>query len=242
MYMVTSPIDNVQVTASRRGMQFINNCYLNRLTSVRVIGHENTYFGLGIGPQSGVLTMTDISLTGSHFPLYMDTSSAVIDGLWIEMTSGTEIGAVFKGWINATALVNDPIISAETGPSTIRYAVAEVGIGSLVMNSGVIETYNHAPHVGIFGDGSVVHTAPNYSGMAPTSIFQIVTPPMYPVQLISPIQQNITVPWADSLSWIQTAPVKTNQSCTGSDKVSGISSTGTLVCSPDQGPQAMYSR
>jgi hypothetical protein len=192
IYMVSSLIDNVQVTASRRGLQFINNCYLNRLTSVRVIGHETTQFGLGLGPQSGVLTMTDISLSGSHFPFYIDTGSGVLDGLWIEQTNGTEIGAVLKGNINDTIVLSNPLISAETAPMTLRYPVVAVGMGSVVMNTSVIETYNHATHVGVFGGGSIIHTAGNYSsGMAPASVFQIVTPPQYPVQLMSPVQQNI---------------------------------------------------
>lgn len=236
MYVVSSMIDNVQVTANRRGLHFINNCYLNRLTSVRVIGSNTTQFGLGIGSASGVLTMTDVSLSGGHFPFYMDTSSGLIDGLWIEMTTGSEIGAVFKGTYNNTVVVNSPVISTETGPNTVRYAIAEVGMGSLIMNSGVIETYNGAPHVGVFGGGTIVHTGANYAGgMAPSWIYQIVTPPTYPVQLVGPIQQGMNVPWADNMTWMQAAQVKSNQSCSGTDKVSGISSTGALVCSPVQG-------
>ena len=40
----------------------------------------------------------------------------------------------------------------------------------------------------------------------------------------------MTIPWADNLSAIQNTQVKANQSCNGTDKVSGISSTGSLVC------------
>lgn len=235
MYMVNSLIDNVQVTAARRGVHLINNCYLNRLTSVRVIGSGTTQFGLGIGPQSGALSMTDISLSGGHFPFYMDASSAVIDGLWIELTEGGEIGAVLKGWVNASVVINHPVISTETGPSTVKYAVAEVGMGTVVMNGGVIETYSGAPHVGVFGGGAIIHTGANYSGMAPASIYRIVSPPTYPVQLVAPIQQNMSVPWADNMTWMQAAQVKSNQSCSGTDKVSGISSSGSLVCTAEQG-------
>jgi hypothetical protein len=235
MYMVSSLIDNVQVTAARRGFHLINNCYLNRLTSVRVIGSQTTQFGLGIGPQSGVLAMTDISLSGGHFPFYMDTSSVVVDGLWIEMTEGSEIGAVLKGLTNASAVLNHPVISTETGPSTVKYAIAEVGMGNVVMNGGVIESYG-VPHVGVFGGGSIIHNGGNYSGgLAPSSIFKIVVAPTYPVQLVGPIQQNMNVPWADNLTWMQSTLVKTNQSCGGTDKVSGISSSGSVVCTADQG-------
>src|SRR5206468_13107469 len=54
IYMVSSSIDNVQVNASWRGLQFINNCYLNRISSLQVIGNWNTQFDLGIGAASGV--------------------------------------------------------------------------------------------------------------------------------------------------------------------------------------------
>jgi hypothetical protein len=234
MYTINSMIERVQITAPRRGLHFINNCFTNRLSGVHVIGSSTTQFGIGIGPQSGVLTMADISVTGSHFPFYADTSSMLIDGLWLELTSGTEIGAVLKGIMNDSMVINHPVISSESAPDTLRYPVAEIGMGSVVMNGGVIETHNNAPHIAVFGGGSLIHTAGIYSGNStPSSIYQIVSPPQYPVQLLNPTQQNMNVPWADSLAWVQTAQVKTSQSCSGAEKVSGISSTGALVCASD---------
>jgi hypothetical protein len=232
IYTILSMIDNVEVTAAKRGLQFINNCYLNRLTSVRVVGHDTTQFGLGIGAASGVLTMMDIALTGAHFPFYMDTSSATIHGLWIELAEGTEIGAVLKGTSNGTAVINHPVFSTETNPSTVRHDIASVGMGSVVLTGGVLETANSAPHIGIYGGGSFIHSGGNYSaaGTPPASIFKIVTPTTNPIQLISPIQQWINIPWADNMAAIQAGVVKTNQNCTGNDKVSGISSTGAVVC------------
>jgi hypothetical protein len=65
----------------------------------------------------------------------------------------------------------------------------------------VIETYNGAPHVGVFGGGTIVHTGANYAGgMAPAWIYQIVTPPTYSVQLVGPIQQGMNVPRADNMA------------------------------------------
>jgi hypothetical protein len=108
-------------------------------------------------------------------------------------------------------------------------------MGNVVMNGGVIESYG-VPHVGVFGGGSIIHNGGNYSGgLAPSSIFKIVVAPTYPVQLVGPIQQNMNVPWADNLTWMQSTLVKTNQSCGGTDKVSGISSSGSVVCTADQG-------
>ena len=240
IYMVSSMIDNVTVTAARRGIQFINNCYLNRLTSVRAIGQGTTQFGLGIGPASGVLTMSDISVTGGHFPLYMDNSSGSINGLWVEMDPGTEIGAVFRGTVNSSMVIDSPVFSGETMPTTVRYAIAEVGMGSLIMSGGVIENASGTPHVGVFGGGNIVHVGANYSlvGTAPSAVYQIASVPTNPVQLLGAVQQGMNIPWADNLTWMQTSPVKTNQSCTGTDKVSGISGNGSVVCTADQGSGA----
>lgn len=205
IYMISSMIDNVQVTSNRRGLEFINNCYLNRLSSVRVIGSQTTQFGIGIGAASGVLTMTDISLSAGHFPFIMNTSSASIHGLWVELAEGTEIGAVLRGEPNGTAVINHPVFSAETNPSTVKYGLAEVGMGTTVLNGGVLDTAYGAPHVGIFGGGTLVHVAGNYSHNTsqPASVFKIVTPPTNPVQLIAPIQQGTVIPWADNMNWLQ---------------------------------------
>ncbi len=236
IYTILSLVDNVQINAYRRGLHLINDCFMNRLTSVRVVGGAATQFDLGIGPQSGVLTLTDISLAGGHFSFYQNNSSMAVHGLWVEMTSGTEIGAVFKGTLNSTAVVNNMVLNTEAAPETLRYALAEVGMGSLVLNGGVLETYNSRPHVGIFGGTAMVHVGANYAGSsAPASIYQIVNPPATPIQLIGPLQQNMNVPWADNLNWIQSSTVKTNQGCSGNDKVTGISSTGTLVCGSSTG-------
>jgi hypothetical protein len=234
IYMITSLIDNVEITASRRGLQFVNNCYLNRLTSVRVIAQSSAQFGMGFGAASGVLTMSDIVIAGAHYPFYMDSSSAVIHGLWVEMAEGTEIGAVFKGTSNSTAVIDHPVFSTETNPSTIKYGIATVGFGTLTMTGGVLETSASAPHVGVFGGGTVIHIGGNYAaaGTPPASVFQIVTPPTNPVQLIAPMQQWISIPYADNMAYMQATQVKVNQSCTGADKVSGITSTGVLTCSP----------
>jgi hypothetical protein len=97
IYMVNSRFENVTSTTYWRGIQLINNDYLNRLTSVKVIGASSTLFDLGIGPAGGVLTMSDIGLTAGHYPSYQDSGSAVINGLWVEQGTGTEIGAIFKG-------------------------------------------------------------------------------------------------------------------------------------------------
>jgi len=227
----------VQVNASWRGLQLINNCYLNRISSLQVIGHGTTQFDLGIGPQGGVLTMSDISLTGSHYPLYMDNASGTIQGLWIELDPGTEIGAVLRGIINNSVVIDHPVFSNETNPTTVRYGIAEVGIGTLVMSGGTLETSNAAPHVGVFGGGTIVHAGANYSriGTTPASVYQIVSPPLNPVQLFGPLQQNMSIPYADNMAYMQTSSVKTNQSCTGSDKVTGINSAGSLTCGTDLG-------
>ncbi|HET9699263.1 MAG TPA: LamG domain-containing protein [Terriglobales bacterium] len=234
IYVIASLIDNVEITAARRGLQFVNNCYLNRLTSVRVVAQSTAQFALGFGAASGVLTMNDIAISGAHYPFYLDSSSAVIHGLWVEMAEGTEIGAVFKGTSNSTAVVDHPVFSTETNPSTIKYSVATVGFGALTMTGGVLETSASAPHVGVFGGGTIVHVAGNYSaaGTPPASVFQIVTPPTNPVQLIAPMQQWISIPYADNMAYMQATQVKVNQSCAGTDKASGITSTGTLTCTP----------
>lgn len=205
IYMVSSMIDNVQITAARRGLAFVNNCYLNRLNSVRVVGSGSTQFGIGIGAASGVLTMSDISLSAGHFPFVMNTSSASIHGLWVEMGQGTEIGGVFRGDANSTVVIDHPVFSSETNPNTIRYGLAEVAMGTTTLSGGVIETSYGAPHIGIFGGGTFVHLAGNYSHKTstPASVFQIVTAPTNPVQLIAPMQQGTTVPWADNMAWVQ---------------------------------------
>jgi hypothetical protein len=237
MYMVTSLIENVEITAARRGLHLVNNCYLNRLTSVRVIAQGSAQFGIGIGAASGVLTMSDIVIAGAHYPFYMDTSSAVIHGLWVEEAQGTEIGAVFKGTSNSTAVVEHPVFSTETNPTTVKYSIAEVGFGALTLLGGVLETSASAPHVGVFGGGTVVHVAGNYTaaGVPPASVFQIVAPPTNPVQLIAPMQQWISIPYADNMSYVQVGSAKANQSCTGTDKASGINATGGLTCGPVAG-------
>lgn len=237
IYMISSLIDNVQVTASRRGFTFINNCYLNRLNSVRVVGQSLTQFGFAAGAASGVLAFEDLSISGGHYPFYVDTSSVSVNGLWIEATTGTEIAAVLKGDMNTSAVIVQPQISTETNPNTIRNVIAVVGAGTVVMNGGIIETSNGAPHVYVYGGGQITHVGGNYSlvGTAPATIYQIASAPMNTIQLISPIQQHMNIPWADNLSAIQASRVKTNQSCSGTDKVSGISATGGIVCSADAG-------
>ncbi|HLH05685.1 MAG TPA: glycosyl hydrolase family 28-related protein [Terriglobales bacterium] len=202
IYTVNSRFDNVMTTGYWRGFQLINNDYLNRLTSVKVIGAEKTLFDLGIGPMGGVLTMSDIALTGGHYSFYQDTGSAIIDGLWIEQGNGTEIGAVFKGWANSSLVLNHPVFSAETNPSTNRHAIAFVNMGNVVVNGGVIETSNGAPHIAVHGGTSIIHNGGNYSlvGTAPTTIFRIYTPPTNKVQLVSPMQQWMSVPWSDNMS------------------------------------------
>jgi len=237
IYVVSSMIDNVQITASRRGLQFINNCYLNRLNSLRVVGQQLTQFSVGIGAASGVLTFEDLSISGGHFPFYFDTSSVVVSGMWIEETNGTEIGVVMKGDLNTSAVIDQPEISAETNPNTVRNSIAVVGLGTTVMHGGVIETSNGAPNVYVYGGGSLTHVGGNYSliGTAPASVYQIGSPNTNGVQLISPIQQRMSIPWADNLSVVQTAQVKTNQSCTGTAEVNGIGSTGAVTCSTPLG-------
>mgnify|MGYP005810466599 CR=1 FL=1 len=239
VYMINSYIDNISITAARRGLHFVNNCYLNRLGSIRVVGQTSTQFGIGIGPASGVLTMTDINISGGHYPFYLDNSSAVIHGLWVELAAGTEIGAVLKGNVNGSVIIDGPIFSNETDPQTVKYGLVDVGLGSVILNGGAMETSSGAPHVGIFGGGTFVHTGADYNvigGTMPASIFKIVTPLTNPVRLIGAMQQQSTqVPWADNMAQIQTSDVKTNQSCSGTDKLSGISSTGSLVCTPSLG-------
>jgi hypothetical protein len=237
IYMISSTIDNVQVTASRRGFQFINNCYLNRLNSLRVVGQTTTQFAVAAGAASGVLTFEDLSISGSHYPFYVDTSSVVVNGLWIEAAAGTEIAATLKGDMNTSAVIDQPEISTETNPNTIRDVMAFVGMGTVVMHGGVIETANAAPHVYVSGGGSVTHIGGNYGliGTAPPEVYTIPSAPVNGVQLISPIQQGLSVPWADHLSSIQTSQVKPNQSCTGTDKMSGLSTTGAIVCTADVG-------
>ncbi len=202
IYMVNSRFENVATTAYWRGIQLLNNDYLNRLTSIKVTGASNTLFGLGIGPAGGVLTMNDISLTAGHYPYFQDTGSAVIDGLWVEQSNGTEIGAVFKGFANSSAVLNHPVFSAETNPSTNRHALAFVNMGNVVLNGGVIETSNGAPHIAVHGGTSIVHIGGNYSlvGAAPSTIFRIYTAPTNKVQLVAPLQQWMNVPWSDNTS------------------------------------------
>jgi hypothetical protein len=206
IYMISSMLDNVQVTASRRGLQFINNCYLNRLNSVRVVGQQLTQFGVGIGPASGVLTFQDLSLSGGHYPLYVDTSSVVINGLWVETNTGSEVAAVFKGDMNTSAVIDQPEISTETNPNSLRNMLQLINMGTVVMSGGTIETANGAPHVYVTGGGSVIHVGGNYSlvGTAPTFIYQIASAPANGIQLLSPVQQHMTLPWADNLNAIQT--------------------------------------
>jgi len=237
IYMISSMIDNVQVTAARRGFQFVNNCYLNRVSSVNVIGSSSTQFGFAAAAASGVLTVQDLTISASHFPFYADTSSVAINGLWIESSTGTEIGAVLKGDMNTSFVINQPEMSAETGPNTLRYAVAIIGVGTVVMNGGTIETSGGAPYVYVAGGGQVTHVGGTYAAMgtAPATVFQIASAPANGVQLISPIQQGAIIPWADNLSAIQTVRVKANQGCSGTSKVTGIDATGTITCSPDLG-------
>lgn len=205
IYVISSMIDNVQVTASRRGLHFINNCYLNRLSSVRVVGQSLTQFDLAVGPASGVLTFQDLSLAGGHFPFYVDTSSIVVNGLWIQTDTGTEVGAVIKGEMNSSAVIEQPEISTETNPNTLRNIVQLIGMGSVVMSGGTLEAANGAPHVYVQGGGSVVHISGNYSvvGTAPSTAYQIASPPTNGVQLISSTQERMTIPWADNMNVIQ---------------------------------------
>jgi len=237
IYMISSMIDNVQVTASRRGFQFVNNCYLNRLNSINVIGSSTTQFGFGAGAASGVLSIQDLSVSASHFPFYADTSSVVVSGLWLEASTGTEISAVLKGDINTSFVINQPELSAETSPTGMRNAVAVIGAGTVVMNGGTIETANGAPHVYVQGGGQVTHVGGDYAvmGSVPATVYQIPTAPINGVQLVSPVQQGTNIPWADNLGAIQTAQVKPNQNCTSTNKVAGIAANGTVVCSPDLG-------
>jgi len=237
IYMISSTIDNVQVTASRRGFHFINNCYLNRLNSLRAVGQTSTQFAVAAGAASGVLTFEDLSISGSHYPLYVDTSSIVVNGLWIESSQGTEVAAVLKGDMNTSVVIDQPETSAETNPNTLRNVFAIIGTGTVVLHGGTIETSNAAPHVYVQGGGSVIHVGANYSliGTAPATVYQIASPPTNGVQLLSPIQQSMNIPWADNLSAIQTAQVKPNQSCSGTAKASGIDPTGALLCSSDTG-------
>lgn len=204
-HVVESAIENVAISASHRGLQFINNCFLNKLTSVRVSAGASAQFGIQIGSASGVLTMTDISLTGGHFPLNINTSSAVINGLWIELAQGTEIGASFKGDANSTVVINHPVFSSETHPTSVKYDLADVGFGSVVLNGGVLDLYSPIAHVGIFGGGSFVHVGGNYSHSAasPSVVFQIVTPLTNLVRLIAPIQQGAVAPWSDNMAAIK---------------------------------------
>ncbi|HWR13912.1 MAG TPA: LamG-like jellyroll fold domain-containing protein [Terriglobales bacterium] len=242
IYVISSLIENVQVSSARRGLQFLNNCYLNRLTSVRVTAQSTAQFALGIGAASGVLTMTDLALTGGKYPLYIDTSSATIHGLWVEASNGTEIGAVLKGNANTSFVIDQPVFSNETNPVTVQYTLAEVNVGNLVMNGGVLETSNGAPHVGVFGGGSLVHVAGNYSlvGTPPQWVYHVVSSPTNPIQITGASQQHMSIPFASNMNAVQTTSVRTNQTCSGTDKVSGISSGGTLICSPDQGAGTGY--
>jgi hypothetical protein len=228
IYMITSMIDNVEVTAARRGLQFINNCYLNRLTSVRVLGQQSTQFGLGVGAASGVLTMSDIGLTGGHYPLFLDAASASIQGLWIELSNGTEIGAVLRGLPNNSIVINHPVFSTETHPNTVKYDMVAVGVGSVVLNGGVLETSNAAPYVGIFGNGSFIHNAGYYAaaGTPPPSVFQIVVPPLNPVQLVSPVQGNTSIPWADNMTHMQAAPSSVGYTMTMSNMGTNVPANG----------------
>ena len=200
IYMINSRFENLTSTTYWRGIQLLNNDYLNRLTSVKVIGASSTLFDLGIGPAGGVLTMNDISLTAGHYPFFQDTGSAVINGMWVEQSTGTEIGAVFKGQANSSLVLNHPVFSAETNPATNRHALAFVNMGNVVVNGGVIETSNGAPHVAIHGGTSIVYTAGNYSlaGAAPSSVFRVYTPTTNKVQLVAPMQQSMNIPWADN--------------------------------------------
>ncbi len=237
IYTILSMIDNVEVTTSRRGVQFINNCYLNRINSLHVIGYSTAQFAFGVGAASGVLSMEDLALTGSHFPLYTDTAGIVVNGLWIEASEGTEIAAVLKGNMGDSATIMQPEISTETNPDTVRDAMAIIGMGTVVMNGGVISTSNGAPNVYVSGGGQVTHVGGTYSatGTAPATIYQIASPPALGVQLLSPQQSGMNLPWADNVSAIQTALVKTSQSCTGSNKVTGIDSTGAVTCAAAAG-------
>jgi hypothetical protein len=167
---------------------------------VKVLGASSTLFDLGIGPAGGVLTMNDISLSAGHYPFFQDTGSAVINGMWVEQSTGTEIGAVFKGQANSSLVLNHPVFSAETNPATNRHALAFVNMGNVVVNGGVIETSNGAPHVAVHGGTSIVYTAGNYSlaGAAPTSVFRVYTPTTNKVQLVAPMQQSMNIPWTDN--------------------------------------------
>ena len=207
MYTVTSMIDNVQVTASRRGLQFINNCYLNRVNSLRVIGQSSTLFDFGVGAASGVLSLEDLDVSGGHYPFYTDSSSVSVNGLWIEENTGTEVGMVLKGNLGDSSTIVQPEISAETNPASVRNAVAIVGMGSVVMTGGNIETTNGVASVYVAGGGTITHVGGNYVavGTLPASIYQIATPPTNSVQLISPIQEGTNIPWADNLGAIQTS-------------------------------------
>jgi hypothetical protein len=214
--MITSLIDNVEVTASRRGLQFINNCYLNRISSLRVLGQQQIQFGLGIGAASGVFTMTDIALTGGHYPLFLDAASASIHGLWIELSNGTEIGAVLRGLSNNSIVINHPVFSTETNPLTVKYDIVAVGVGSVVLNGGVLETSNSAPWVGIFGNGSFIHNAGYYSanGTPPPYVFHVVVPPLNPLHLVPPVQAGTNLPWASNLAYMRSSAGSTGYTLT----------------------------
>jgi hypothetical protein len=75
-------------------------------------------------------------------------------------------------------------------------------MGNVIVNGGVVETSNGAPHVAVHGGTSIVYTAGNYSlvGAAPSSIFRIYTPTTNKIQLIAPVQQSMNVPWSDNTS------------------------------------------
>ena len=136
IYTVNSRFDNLMMTAHWRGMQLLNNDYLDRLTSVKVL------------------------------------ASPIRSLIWV------------------------------LNPATNRHALAFVNMGNVVMNGGVIETSNGAPHIAVHGGASLVHTAGNYSlvGAAPSTIFRIYTPTTNKVQLVAPLQQWMNVPWSDNMT------------------------------------------
>ena len=108
-----------------------------------MLGASNTLFDLGIGPAGGVLTMNDISLSAGHYPFFQDTGSAVIDGMWVEQSTGTEIGAVFKGQANSSrySIIRSSVRKPIRDESP---CLAFVNMGNVVVNGGVIETSNGA--------------------------------------------------------------------------------------------------
>ena len=203
IYMVNSRIENVTSTAYWRGIQLLNNDYLNRLTSVKVIGASNTLFrtwNRARGWRShderhfidgGTLSIFPGHRQRSHQWTVGGTEQR--DGNWRglqrlrELLAGAESSGLQRG--------NESVYQSS------RLGIRKHGKCCAERRSHR-NVERRAPHIAVHGGTSIVHIGGNYSlvGAAPSTIYRIYAAPTNKVQLVAPLQQWMNVPWADNTS------------------------------------------